>query len=199
MTRRPRARVRWWSFLVMWLAGLLWPFAGATADQPDTRDRTVIILVKALSYDEKIVERAGSEMVVAVAFSPGERGAEDEAEQWRKSFAKLSTVRFLGLPFRAIKLPATTPERLRKAISDEGIDALFVAGAMKDELAWIQKVTRDSRILTLASREPQVAAGLSLGVFAIDGKNTLLINLSAARAEGSLFSSAIFPLAKVIR
>jgi hypothetical protein len=183
----------------MWLAGLLWPFAGATADQPDARDRNVIILVKALSYDDKIVERAGHEMVVAVVYSAGESGAEDEAEAWRKSFAKLSTVRFLGLPFRAIKLPVGTPERLRKAIVDEGIDALFVAGAMKDELSWIQKVTRDSKILTLASRESQVAAGLALGVFAIDGKNTLLINLSAARAEGSLFSSAIFPLAKVIR
>jgi hypothetical protein len=183
----------------MWLAGLLLPFPRATADQPDARDRTVIILVKALSYDEKIVERAGREMVVAVVYSDSETGAEDEAEAWRKSFAKLSAVRFLGLPFRAIKLPVGTAERLRKAISDEGIDALFVVGAMKDELSWIQKVTRESKILTLASREPQVAAGLSLGVFAIDGKNTLLINLTAARAEGSLFSSAIFPLAKVIR
>ncbi len=183
----------------MWLAGWLWPVSATTAEQPDPRDRNVIILVKALSYDQKIVERAGSEMVMAVVYSADEPGAEDEAESWRRSFAKLSAVRFLGLPFRAIKVPAGTPERLRKAIADEGIDALFVAGAMKSELPWIQKITRESKILTLASREPQVAAGLSLGVFAIDGKNTLLINLTAARAEGSLFSSAIFPLAKVIR
>lgn len=183
----------------MWLVGGLWPLSAAMAEQPDPRDRNAIILVKALSYDERIAERAGSEMVVAVVYSTGEPGAEDEAESWRRSFAKLSAVRFLGLPFRAIKVPAGTPERLRKTISDEGIDALFVAGAMKDELSWIQKVTRANKILTLASREPQVAAGLSLGVFVIDGKNTLLINLTAARAEGSLFSSAIFPLAKVIR
>jgi hypothetical protein len=184
---------------MMWLGGLLWPFAPARAEQPDIRDRHVVILVKALSYDEKIVERAGREMVVAVVYSSGESGAGDEAEAWRESFAKLSTVRFLGLPFRAIKLAVGTPDRLRKAITQEGIDALFVVGAMKDELPWIQKVSRESKILTLASREPQIPAGLSLGVFVIEGKNTLLINLSAARAEGSLFSSAIFPLAKVIR
>lgn len=182
----------------MWLAASLWPYP-APADPADVRERNVIILVKALSYDEKIVERAGREMVVAVVYSGGESGAEREADAWHQAFAKLSTVRFLGLPFRAIKLPMDTPERLRKAIVQEGIDALFVVGTMKDELGWLEKVTRENKILTLASRESQVAAGLSLGVFVIAGKNTLLINLTAARAEGSRFSSTLFPLAKVIR
>jgi hypothetical protein len=171
----------------------------AIADPAMVREWSATVLVKALSYDEKLLDRGGQEMVVAVVYRAGGDGATAEAEDWYRAFAKLSAVRFRGLPFRAVKLPLGNAERLRKAIRQEGVDALFVLGMPKDDLVAIQKVARECKVSTLASREEQVAAGLSLGVFIIDGKNTLLVNLPASREEGAVFSSTMLKLAKVIR
>ena len=168
----------------------------ALADQAATRERTAGILVKALSYDNNIVARAGPEMVVAVVYPAT---ASDEAEAWRQAFARLASLKFLSLPFRAVKLALTTTDRLRESVVKEGIDALFVLDASKDDLAAIQKVAREKKVLTLASRQEQVSNGLSLGVFTIDGKSTLLLNLTNSREEGAVFDNAIFTLAKVIK
>lgn len=169
------------------------------ADPASLRERHATILVKALSYDEKFVERAGKEVVVAILYRAAEAGAADEAEAWRQAFAKLASLRFLGLPFRTLRLPLASPEQLAKGIAQEGVDALFVLGSSKEELGGIQKVARQQKVLTMASREEQVSAGLSLGVFVIDGKTSLLINMTASREEGAVFSSEILKLAKVIR
>jgi hypothetical protein len=171
----------------------------AIADPATVREWSATVLIKALSYDDKLLDRAGQEMVVAVLYRPGEEGATAEAEGWHRAFATLTSLRFRGLPFRAVKLPLGNAQRLRKAIQQQGIDALFGLEVTADDLVTIQKVARERKVSTLASREEQVTAGLSLGVFIIDGKNTLMVNLTAARAEGAVFSSTMLKLAKVIK
>jgi hypothetical protein len=170
----------------------------ASADAESLRQRHAAILFKALSYDDKLVERGGPEMVVAVVYRAGGTDAA-EAEAWYQAFFALRSWRFLGLPFRPIKLPLHNAERLRKTIVQEGIDALFVMGLGKDDLIAVEKAARESKVVTMASQEEQIAAGLSLGVFVIDGKNTLLVNLAASREEGAVFNSAMLKLAKVIK
>jgi hypothetical protein len=183
--------------LGLWVSAILAP--KAFADPEILRERHATILVKALSYDEKLKERAGEEMVVAVLYQGGKDGSANEAEAWRQAFANLTSLRFQGLPFRVLTLPLSNAERLRKAIAKEGVDAIFVLATGRDDLTWIEKVTRESKVLTMASCEEQVTAGLSLGVFLTEGKNTLIVNLTASRAEGAIFSSALLKLAKVIK
>jgi hypothetical protein len=185
--------------LVLVLAAAMSRAPAASEDSESLHERHATILVKALSYDEKLIERAGTEVVVAVLYRASSRSASDDAEVWRRAFAGLSSLRFLGLPFRTLKLPLASPEQMRKTVAQEGIDAFFVLDMTKDDLALIQKVARENKVVTLASREDQVAAGLSLGVFVIDDKNTLIVNLSASRAEGAVFGAALLKLAKVIK
>ena len=63
----------------------------------------------------------------------------------------------------------------------------------------IFEATRRLKVITMASRQDYVQRGLSLGVFAIDGKPTILVNLAASKAEGAAFGSDLLRLAKVIR
>ncbi len=186
-------------FVVAWLCISVAIAPTGFADTANERERHAAILIKALTYDAKMVERAGREMVVAVLYSANDSTVNDEADAWLAAFEKLTSMRFLGLPFRALKLPFSSTERLRKAIVQEGIDAVFVVGVTKDSLTGIENVSRERKVLTLASRQEQVTAGLTLGVFVIDGKNTLLINLTSSREEGAAFRNEIFALAKVIK
>jgi hypothetical protein len=199
MRSRRTARRLWTVAVALRLGMPMLRAPAANADPATLRERHATILVKALSYDEKFVERADKEVVVAILYRAAEAGSADEAEAWRQSFDKLAALRFLGLPFRAVRRSLGSPEQLAKGIAQEGIDALFVLGMSKEELDGIQKVARRQKVLTLASREEQVNAGLSLGVFVIDGKTSLVINLAASREEGAVFSSEILKLAKVIR
>ena len=59
--------------------------------------------------------------------------------------------------------------------------------------------SRRAHVLTIASKEEQLNAGFSLGVFAFDGKTTITVNLTASREEGAAFSSELLHLARVIR
>jgi|WetSurMetagenome_2_1015567.scaffolds.fasta_scaffold183858_2 hypothetical protein len=199
MIRRISSRKSWRAILALglWASALL--AAKAFADPESQRERHAAILMKALSYDEKIKDRAGQEMVVAVLYRSGSGGAAEEAEAWRQAFAQLTSLYFRGLPVRVLKVPVGNTERLRKAIAQEGIDALFVLDVSKDDLSAIQKVARENKVLTMASREEQVAFGLSIGVFVIDGKNTLIVNLPASREEGAVFSGEMLKLARVIK
>jgi len=197
----PRRAVRevWRHLLALALSISMFCAPQATADPMSLRERHATILAKSLTYDDNLLSRAGKEVVVAVLYRAGAEATAEDAEAWRQAFDNLASLRFLDLPFRALTLPLETAEQLRKAIDQQGIDALFVLGATKDDLAGIQKVTREQKVLTLASREEQVTAGLSLGVFVIDGKTTLIVNLAASREEGAVFSSQLLKLAKVIK
>jgi hypothetical protein len=74
-----------------------------------------------------------------------------------------------------------------------------VCSALDASLADIKAVARMRKVLTVGSQEAQLKLGLSLGVFDIDGKNTIIVNLEANREEGVAFSPELLRLATVVR
>jgi hypothetical protein len=63
----------------------------------------------------------------------------------------------------------------------------------------IKSVSRQRKVLTVASQEGHLKLGLSLGVFDIGGKNTIMVNLEASREEGAVFGPELLRLATVVR
>jgi len=66
-------------------------------------------------------------------------------------------------------------------------------------LSEIKNVSRQRKVLTVGSHEGYLKLGLSLGVFDIGGKNTILVNLDASREEGVAFGPELLRLATVVR
>jgi hypothetical protein len=162
-------------------------------------ERQVKTLARALAYDENLLSRAGRAVVLAVLYKVGNAASEREAAESSALFAKLESYNVLGLPFHSVKLPFTSAEALDAAVGAQGLVALYVCPGMEGEMASIKRISRRRKATTIASREEQVTAGLALGVFLIDRKLTVIVNLPVSQEEGARFGSDLLRLAKVIQ
>jgi hypothetical protein len=167
--------------------------------EPVAPEKQAVILARALAYDDNLRTRAGDSLLVAVLFKPGVGASDTAADSVVHAFKALEGVKVQSLPLRVIKLAFTGKEGLRTAIANQGIDALYVCPGFDSDQSAIREESRRGHILTIASREEQMTAGLSLGVFVFDGKTTITVNLPSSKEEGAAFSSELLRLARVIR
>jgi hypothetical protein len=96
-------------------------------------------------------------------------------------------------------LPYPGPDGLRKTIAGAGIDLLYVCDGLDGDIDAVKDITRQSKVLSVAAKREYVEKGLSFGVFEIDGKSTILLNLQASRLEGVSFASDLLRLVTVVR
>jgi hypothetical protein len=166
--------------------------------EPLTPEREALILTRALAYDGRLKARAGAQLVVGVIDSAS-RASSAASAGMARAFRSLSKVKVQGMPLNTETLVYSTPQALGAVLQSRGIDVLYVCPGLEAELAAIIQVARQRQVLTVASRPEFVSRGLSLGVFPIEERPTILVNLPASRAEGAEFSSDLLRLAKVQR
>lgn len=160
-------------------------------------DKQAVIIARALAYDDNLRGRAGDSLVVAVLFKPGAGDA--AADAMMRAFKALEGVKVQTLPLRVVKLAFAGKDSLHTAVAGQGIDALYVCPGLEGEQSAIRDESKRDHVLTIAAKEEQLTAGLSLGVFVYDGKTTITVNLPASKDEGAAFSSELLRLARVIR
>ncbi|MGZ3441616.1 MAG: YfiR family protein, partial [Polyangia bacterium] len=124
---------------------------------------------------------------------------ESTADSVVRAFKALECVKVQNLPLRVVKLAYSSKDALHSAVTSQGIDALYVCPGLESDQGGIRDESRRDHVLTIASREEQLTAGLSLGVFTFEGKTTITVNLPASKEEGAAFSSELLRLARVIR
>jgi hypothetical protein len=183
-----------WALVVI---ACLWPRV-SRADQV-APDKQAVILARALAYDDNLRGRAGDSLVIAIVFKPGAGASESAADGMVRAFKALEGVKVQNLPMRVVKLPYGGKDALHVAVAGQGIDAFYVCPGLEGDQGGIREESRRDHVLTIASREEQLMAGLSLGVFLFDGKTTITVNLPSSKEEGAAFSSELLRLARVIR
>jgi hypothetical protein len=184
--------------LVASLVGLL-PVPLVRADGGVLATRQAIIILRVLPYDANLNARARQSINVAVLHRRGHAESERMAETMAKAFGALASRPVAGLPVQVSRIPFTSIDALKKYFDSAGIDLVYVCQGLESELPAIADVTRQMRVLSVGSSQEQVQKGLSLGVFEIDEKCTILLNLPASRLEGVAFGPDLLRLAKVIR
>jgi len=173
--------------------------AAPAAAQEVPVERQVLILTRALAYDDDIKSRAGDDVMVAVLAKAGNPASEAMAAALVKAFRGIGGIKVQGLPMKVTQVSYSNGPTLMSAAASQGVDVLYVCVGLEADLPAIIEVTRKRRNVSIGSREEQVQRGLALGVFQVDGKPTIVVNLPAAKAEGSAFSSDLLRLAKVIK
>jgi len=161
--------------------------------------RQVLIVMRALAYDGNLKARSGETINIAVIHKKGSSASEQAANAITRAFGPLQSTLVAGLPLVVTHIAYGGPDGLKKAIAGAGIDLLYVCEGLDGDINTIKEITRDSRVLSVGTRQEYVEKGLAFGVFEIDGKSTILLNLPASRNEGAAFTSDFLRLAKVIR
>jgi hypothetical protein len=161
--------------------------------------KQAILIGRIVAYDGHLEARAGAAVNIAVLAKKGDKDSERMAGYMVKAFTPLESAKLLGLPLHVSRLDFSGREALDRAIRDGGIDTLYVCSGLDASLADIKAVARARKVLTVGSHEDHLRSGLAIGVFLIEGKNTILVNLEASRAEGVVFSPELLRLATIVR
>jgi hypothetical protein len=167
-----------------------------SSDVPSTAQ--ALILTRALAYDRNLQRRAGTEVRIAVLLRAGDPASEKDAERVFTAFAALRVHKLQGLRLQVVKLDATDLGALQRTLVRDDVDAMYVASGLEASVAMLSKLAREVGITTMASESQYVYDGLALGVFVRDNRPTVLLNRTAAEAEGAAFAAGLLGVARLV-
>jgi hypothetical protein len=173
--------------------------ADADDEEEVPPSRQAVIVLRAMAYDGNLKARARGAIDIGVVYKKGNARSEQTAATMTKAFGALSATQVAGLPIAVSRLAFVGAEALGKSIADAGIDMLYVCDGLGAERGAITEVTHRMKVLSVGKQRQQVHQGLSLGVFQVDGRTTIVLNLQASRQEGVAFAADLLRLASVIR
>ncbi len=160
--------------------------------------RQASILTRALAYNKELKERAGEAIVLAVLYRPDNQDSETMSNDIFRAFQALESYSIRGLPFRVARLAYGGPGSLKAAIRDQGIDVLYVCSGFDSDVAALVSAARESKVLSMSGVADYVVRGLSLGVFVVDTKPTIYLNVAATQAEGAEFTPDFVKVTRVV-
>ena len=159
----------------------------------------VPIFIKILAFDRRLEEKAGDEILIGVLYQHKYMRSNLAKDAIISELKKLGHLRVQGLPVRYTAIDFTDKRSLERTIDAKGIDVLYVTPLRAVDPGEITAVTRKKKVLTFSAIPEYVESGLSVGLGVRGEKPRIVVNLRAAEAEGSAFSSRLLRLAQIIR
>jgi hypothetical protein len=161
----------------------------------------VPILIKTLSFDRRLQERAGGRLVVGVLFQSRYRTSANVAGQVCRNLdalppGALGALESLARSCVAIDLDGTAS--LEAMLRQHRIRVLYVSPLRAYPLDGVIALARAERITTLTGVPRYVEGGLAIGVDMKRDRPGIVINLAASRAEGADLNAHLLKLARVV-
>jgi YfiR/HmsC-like len=170
----------------------------AHADAAD--DRRALVMLRVLAYDRQLARRSGDEVRVIVVHPGGEAGAV-ERERWLAAFGKVHKVKVDGRSVAVIAHKFESVAALDKALETLRPAALLACDGLLKQIAGakLASLTRTRKVMSFATREADIVAGLTVGVVAGKSRDEIVVNVAAATAEGVKFDAGLLQLARSIK
>jgi hypothetical protein len=200
---RTRAAAGAVSRLALLVLAALASLPALAADPQDEEEvppsRQAVIVLRSLAYDGNLKSRARGTIDIGVLYKKGHIRSEQSAVTMTKAFGAIASTQVAGLPIAVSRIAFAGADSLGKSIAGASVDLLYVCDGLDAELDAITQVTRRMKVLSVGRERQQVHQGLSLGVFQVDGRTMIVLNLQASRQEGVAFAADLLRLAAVIR
>jgi len=186
-----------WVLALVFLLFTLGPTRAEKMEVP--LDLQVSLILKSLSFDRALRERAGEELKIGVLWLPrvpDSRAAKDDLSAILGGYAHREVE---GLPITYKLIEYSSSDKLKKEIGSGGVDLLYITPGNMDNIAAITQVTQRLKLLTVTGIVGWVDKGVSLGIGLKEGKPQIVVNLESSKAEGVDFDARFLRLAKVIK
>ena len=157
------------------------------------------LLLKILTFDRNLKERVGDEITIGIIYQKRFRRSLKVKEELVTVMNESSIKKIEGIPFRCVSIDISRETDLAKAVSKNEIDILYITPLRALGIEAITSISRVEKIVTLTGVPGYVTSGLAVGIGIKSEKPLIIINLTAAKAEGADFSSQLLKLARVIK
>jgi hypothetical protein len=177
-----------------WVA-LLIGAVGAAPQEPSLPiDLQLRLLTKVLTFDRSL-ERFGPDLVIGVVYQPANRESSRVREELARWPNGAGPIEVAGVRFRTVDVPLDG-DHLPAALPEE-VDVLYLAPLRAVDPRVLLREARHRHLLTVTGSESHAGMGPAIALLVREGRPHLLIDLTAARAAGSDFSSRLLRLAEV--
>ena len=157
------------------------------------------LLYKILTFDRKLGDRApGDDIVIAIVFQTGYRASVVARDQVEDTVKRLRDSTISGHPVHWVAVELNDVESLRLSLIHHRVDVIYVTPLRGVELDPIKVAARAAGVTTFTGVPGYVERGLALGVGIARERPQIIVNLGAARAEGSDFTSQLLRVSRVI-
>jgi len=167
-------------------------------DMPVPMEIQLPLLLKILSADRQLRERAGDELVIAVFYQPRYNASVEAMETLLKEADRPIDPPIPDQPIRLVPVPLEGEPNWDSLLSALEVDVCYLAPLRATGLAPILSATRARKIVTCTGVPEYVESGVTVAFGAKAGKPQIIINLESARAEGADFTSQLLKLARII-
>lgn len=181
-------RVRGWTtiatVLCLWLGwGVFLPHAAAENTELTEKQR-LLPLLRLLSYDRKLEERAPGAIKAVVLYKKENPESETCGRRYAEAMKEIAQEMTLKNKKIESNLQAYLPSGLAAAL--KGTTLLFVCRGLDAELQNIKEIVRapkEAEILSAGATEQYIRRGLTLGIGIEEGRAKPFINWYAAKEE----------------
>jgi hypothetical protein len=170
----------------------------ASADT--TNGRRALVVLRVLAYDKNLSVRAGSEVRILVVHPEGEDGAAERAH-WVESFDGIRKLKVGGRSVVVTTHEVESATGLAEELDAVKPAAIVVCNGVANEIAIdrLAALTRASKALSITTRETEVVGGLAVGIVPGKTRDQIVVNTSAAVAEGVKFDAGLLQLARTVK
>ena len=161
-------------------------------------DVQVPVLLKVLTFDRRIADARGENLVVGVVYQSGFRLSSTVKDRVMDALSHVGSGGPANRPVKPFAIDADGSQNIEDALTRLGIKVLYVTPLRAFDLPGLVATTRRTKTLTLTGVPDYVEAGLSIGIDLRQDRPRILVNLQAARAEGADLAAPLLDLATVV-
>jgi len=157
------------------------------------------LLLTALTYDKHLQEKPDKHLKIGVLSFPSTPQSQEEARAFFKTLNGFQDKKISGLDFDTAILTYTDSITLKKDMTDNKIDLLYLARGDMKIIKDVVTLTRSEKILSCAGKAEYVTGcGVTMAVGLKDNKPKIYLNRSSALIEGADFSAKFLRIVELI-
>jgi len=157
------------------------------------------LILKALSFDRSLTERCGDSLDFCILYQAKFLQSENIKRELLRMTQNDEKMKSLdNVPIVWKTLDYNRPADLSSIIHNTTVDVLYITPLRTVDISSIADFCHNYKINSVTGVPEYLEKGLTLAVGAFGDIPLIIINLPAAKAEGSDYSSQLLKLAKVI-
>jgi hypothetical protein len=156
------------------------------------------LLLKILSYDRNLSERAGTDLVIGVVYQSRYRPSQAVQEQLHAAENTSSIRQIQGHTVRLIPIDLTNLDQLEQTIRQKQVNVLYVTPLRSVDIRQLAALCQRNHIGSLTGMPEYLGQGLAVGIGIKENRPDILINLEAARSMGLDLSAQLLRLVTIV-
>lgn len=156
------------------------------------------LFLKIVTYDDSFHPDNLDGVTVYVLYDKASATSYEQMVLSREYFREHENLRVSGLSIEVIELPVSQLGDLGKPVDSMRYNLVLVTAVRKERVAELVELCHREKVRSFTYQPDFVSEGVSIGIRPLAKKNKILVNLSSAKAEGSLFSARLLNMCEIL-